>query len=146
MQPTQLYRHFGPEGELLYVGVSNDAEFRLTCHTSKWKKQVCRSDVVLYPSREEALQAEEEAIKSELPIYNRAHIPREVRLERQSMTNEQYRKALAKLDLTQGQAAKFLGISIRTSNGYANDRVIPEYIAKLLRLMIRLKLKPEDVT
>jgi DNA-binding XRE family transcriptional regulator len=61
------------------------------------------------------------------------------------MTNEQYRKAIAKLGMTQGQAAKFLGVSIRTSNGFANDRQIPEALAKLLRLMVRLELKPEDV-
>jgi hypothetical protein len=47
--------------------------------------------------------------------------------------------------MTQGEAAKFLGCSIRSSHGYANSEPIPEPIAKLLRLMVKLKLKPKDV-
>jgi hypothetical protein len=62
------------------------------------------------------------------------------------MTANQYRTALDKLGLSQGAAADFLGISIRTSHGYANGETpIPEAIAKLLRLMVRLELKPKDV-
>ena len=47
--------------------------------------------------------------------------------------------------LTVGEAAEFLDISLRTSHGYANGDPIPEAIAKLLRLMVRLELKPKDV-
>jgi transcriptional regulator with XRE-family HTH domain len=61
------------------------------------------------------------------------------------MTANQYRAALAKLNLTQAAAAEFLGISIRTSHGYANGEPIPEGYAKLLRLVIRLELKPDEV-
>jgi hypothetical protein len=35
--------------------------------------------------------------------------------------------------------------SVRSSHGYANDMPIPLAIARLLRLMVRLKLRPEDV-
>lgn len=61
------------------------------------------------------------------------------------MTANQYRAALQRLGLTQGGAAEFLGVSIRASHGYANKDPIPEAIAKLLRLMVKLGLKPEDV-
>ena len=61
------------------------------------------------------------------------------------MTAKQYRAVLAKLGLTQAGAAELLGVSIRTSHGYANGDPIPEGYAKLLRLMIRLKISPEDV-
>jgi len=61
------------------------------------------------------------------------------------MTSIQFRKALDDLGLTQGEAAEWLKISIRAAHGYANGAPIPEPIAKLLRLCIRLKLKPEDV-
>jgi transcriptional regulator with XRE-family HTH domain len=61
------------------------------------------------------------------------------------MTDTEYRHALKRLGLTQHQAAKFLRVSIRTSNGYANGRTIPEAIAKLLRLMMRLGLSPNHV-
>lgn len=61
------------------------------------------------------------------------------------MTPNQYRTALDTLGLSQGDAAEFLDISLRTSHGYANGDPIPEAIAKLLRLMVRLELKPKDV-
>ena len=61
------------------------------------------------------------------------------------MNSTQYRNVLDRLNLSQAKAANLLGVSIRTSHGYANGDPIPEGYAKLLRLMIRLKLKPEDV-
>jgi hypothetical protein len=62
------------------------------------------------------------------------------------MTANQYRKALETLEMSQAKAAEFLGLSLRSSQGYAlGEYPVPEAIAKLLRLMIRLKLKPDDV-
>lgn len=61
------------------------------------------------------------------------------------MTPTQYRTALERLGLTQEGAAQFLKVSVRTSNGYANGLPIREGDAKLLRLMIRLNIKPDDV-
>lgn len=61
------------------------------------------------------------------------------------MTPTQYRAALDSLSLTQSGAAEFLGISIRSAHGYANGTPVPESISKLLRLMVRLKIAPDDV-
>lgn len=61
------------------------------------------------------------------------------------MTADEYRNAIVDLGLTQNDVAQFLGVSLRTAHGYANEQPVPLYIAKLLRLMVRLKLKPEDV-
>lgn len=62
------------------------------------------------------------------------------------MTANQYREAIKRLSLSQRGAAAFLGVDERTSRRWAaDDAEIPESAAKLLRLMIRLKLKPEDV-
>ncbi len=62
------------------------------------------------------------------------------------MTAAQYRQAIAKLGLSQHRAADWLGISRRTSQGYAlGESPVPEPTAKLLRLMARLKIMPEDV-
>ena len=61
------------------------------------------------------------------------------------MTSKQYRKAIESLGLSQQKAAHWLGISPRTSQNYALGQTrIPEPVAKLLRLVIKLKLKPED--
>lgn len=62
------------------------------------------------------------------------------------MTANQYNAACEALGLaTQAAQAKFLGVSLRTAHGYANGSPIPVAMAKLLRLMVRLKLRPEDV-
>lgn len=63
-----------------------------------------------------------------------------------NMTANQYRKAIEALGMSQQAAADFFGVSLRTSQGYALDEYpVPEAIAKLLRLMVRLELKPSDV-
>jgi DNA-binding transcriptional regulator YiaG len=62
------------------------------------------------------------------------------------MTPKQYAEAIERLGLSQRGAGKFLGVDERTSRKWiAGDARIPEAAAKLLRLMIRLKLKPEEV-
>ena len=62
------------------------------------------------------------------------------------MTPNQYRDAIKRLGLSQRKAAALLGIDERQSRRWAaGDAGIPESAAKLLRLMIRLKISPDDV-
>lgn len=62
------------------------------------------------------------------------------------MTPNQYKTALKALGLSQERAGDWLGIGRRTSQGYAlGEYPVPEPVAKLLRLAIRLKLKPEEI-
>lgn len=72
MSKTALYRHFDAGGQLLYVGISNDALRRLCQHKdrSSWYEQIRRVDVEWLPSREEALAAEAIAIAKEAPAFN----------------------------------------------------------------------------
>ena len=68
------------------------------------------------------------------------------RVRGMALTPTQYRAAIAKLGLSQERAGLWLGIGKRTSQGYAlGERPVPEPVAKLLRLMVRLKLQPDDV-
>ena len=62
-----------------------------------------------------------------------------------ALTPNQFRKALDDLGLTQGAAAEWLKLSIRAVDGYANGAPIPGATAKLLRLMVKLDLKPKGV-
>ena len=63
------------------------------------------------------------------------------------MTPKQYADAIERLGLSQRGAGKILGVDERTSRKWiAGDARIPESAAKLLRLMVRLKLKPDEVT
>lgn len=62
------------------------------------------------------------------------------------MTPTQFRTAIDKLGLSQERAGLWLGVSARQGRRYAlGEAPIPEGFAKLLRLMVRLKLNPEDV-
>jgi hypothetical protein len=62
------------------------------------------------------------------------------------MTPIQYKAALKALELSQERAGDWLGIGRRTSQGYAlGEYPVPEPVAKLLRLCVKLKLKPEEV-
>lgn len=62
------------------------------------------------------------------------------------MTPAQYKAAIERLSLSQRAAGAFLGVDERTSRRWiAGDAAVPESVAKLLRLMIRLKLSTDDV-
>jgi hypothetical protein len=64
------------------------------------------------------------------------------------MTSKQYLAALHKLGLSpSGKAtAEALGLSLRQCQRIAaGESAVPEPVAKLLRVMIRLELKPSDV-
>lgn len=71
-QKTALYRHFDASDRLLYVGISLSAVQRLAQHRTgaKWFDQIARVDVQWLPSREDALAAESEAIRTERPQHN----------------------------------------------------------------------------
>jgi DNA-binding transcriptional regulator YiaG len=60
------------------------------------------------------------------------------------MTPKQYKTIIEQLGLSQERAGEWLGVSARTGQNYA-AKGPPEPVAKLLRLMVRLKLNPEDV-
>lgn len=62
------------------------------------------------------------------------------------MTSIQYKAAIKALGLSQERAGDWLGIGRRTSQSYAlGETRIPEPVAKLLRLTIKLKLQPEEI-
>lgn len=73
-RPATLYRLYKDE-ELLYVGISATFFQRLNTHRQQkeWFSEVNRITVEHYETRTEALRAEEQAIKTELPRYNFVH-------------------------------------------------------------------------
>lgn len=60
------------------------------------------------------------------------------------MTPAQYKTAIKALGLSQERAGEWLGVSARTGQNYA-AKGPPEPVAKLLRLVVKMGLKPEDV-
>lgn len=70
---TELYRHYDELDRLLYVGVSSSALVRfLSGHRSNatWADRTVKITIERFPTREEALGAEQVAIKTEGPIHN----------------------------------------------------------------------------
>jgi hypothetical protein len=69
---TSLYRHFDKDVNLLYVGIAYNPLIRLDGHRrqSSWFHDIASIRVEWYPSRKIAEMYEDEAIKSEDPIYN----------------------------------------------------------------------------
>lgn len=73
-----LYRFFGHDEELLYVGITMNPAGRWPKHRSDkpWWAEVATITVETFESRREALDAETEAIKTEHPRHNIAHAER----------------------------------------------------------------------
>lgn len=75
-EKTHLYRCYDNQDQLLYLGVSLSAFRRFIQHKtrSKWAKDVVKHIYIEYfDSRDLALAAEEEAIKTEYPKFNIQH-------------------------------------------------------------------------
>lgn len=72
---TSLYRHWDIEGNLLYVGISLSAVYRLSQHMSgaAWADQINKVTLETFPTRAKALAAERLAIRQERPKWNKAH-------------------------------------------------------------------------
>lgn len=69
---TELYRHYNATGELLYVGISLSATYRLNQHksTAQWVNEAIRMETEWFDTRKEAEAAETIAIKTERPKFN----------------------------------------------------------------------------
>lgn len=76
---TALYRHYDVAGELLYVGIAKDPDLRHRSHQSlsPWLEFAHHENrhVRWYASREEALEAERQAIQDEQPLFNKNYNP-----------------------------------------------------------------------
>lgn len=76
---TALYRHYNADGALLYVGISLSAVKRLGEHRdSLWANEITRIEIQYFEDRRTAEKAEKEAIKTESPIFNKRHMPKQM--------------------------------------------------------------------
>lgn len=72
---TNLYRLFNDKHHLLYVGISTSAIARLSQHLGdkEWAHEIAHVSVEHFDTREQAAEAERQAIRTEHPKYNVAH-------------------------------------------------------------------------
>lgn len=76
-----LYRHYDANGGLLYVGMSLHVWSRQTKHlqNAAWANSIFQIIIEPFASREELIEAEALAIKSEYPKFNKVHNNRMLR-------------------------------------------------------------------
>jgi hypothetical protein len=74
-EKTALYRICGEADLLLYIGITKSVPIRWNGHSIKqpWWNELRSLTVEFYDSREEAEAAEEAAIRTERPKYNKRH-------------------------------------------------------------------------
>ena len=72
MTENFVYRCFGEDDSLLYVGVSKNVKNRLSYHQANavWYDQMQRHTVDRYRCRQDAENAEMRAIRCEKPLHN----------------------------------------------------------------------------
>src|SRR6185437_15528975 len=71
-EPTALYKLYGTDGNLLYVGITRNITERLSKHAARsWWPQVTRKTMTWYGTRPEAKAAESLLIAVEQPPHNR---------------------------------------------------------------------------
>jgi predicted GIY-YIG superfamily endonuclease len=75
MSSQTLYRFFGSDGSLLYIGITMDPPARWRQHRSdkEWWAKVRNVTLEPYATRSEVLAAERDAIRREGPQYNVIH-------------------------------------------------------------------------
>jgi len=60
------------------------------------------------------------------------------------MDKYEYRTYLKRLQLTQAEAGRFFGVSVRTAHGWANGCKIPHAVSIALQVMLEADIAPED--
>jgi hypothetical protein len=101
--PQVLYRCYGPDEALLYVGITLDPAARLTTHNREkaWWSEVATIELEHFDSREAVEKAECVAIAQERPKYNVVHSLTAGPLTRISVDTEVRPRDLAALELRQ---------------------------------------------
>lgn len=69
---TSLYRYFDTSGQLLYVGITSRRTGRSLQHAMEksWWSEVTRCEWQHFATREQAAEAERQAIRDEHPRHN----------------------------------------------------------------------------
>ena len=110
---TALYRQFADDKSLLYVGISLNAQNRLSQHykSSAWFTEVTDVKIEWFGTREEALKAEVDAIHAEKPKCNIHH---NLQAERE-LEEAPQEEAAEKFSFPKRKLASFWGFQISTS-------------------------------
>jgi hypothetical protein len=82
MTATGVYTLLNSNGEVIYIGVSDNPASRVQDHRAKsWGDQIADWTVDWYETREQGERAEKQAIFTHQPLYNRRGVTQAGRLE-----------------------------------------------------------------
>lgn len=92
---TALYRLYDDGERLLYIGITTKPTYRFSQHSQSqpWWFQVTRHTLEWFDSRAEAEAAERDAIRAEVPRWNRQHMPGEEPSDRFRQAVAEYQEA-----------------------------------------------------
>lgn len=128
--PTALYRLYGDDDVLLYVGITHSPASRMSAHavTQPWWPEVTRKTMVWYSDRTEAAKVEQTAIRAESPRHNTmlTTSSASARLGRGQLTDRLRQEFLAEMD-----QAYEAGEWTPTPGGGRKIRLTPENRARL---------------
>lgn len=134
---NQLYRHFDADGQLLYVGISFSAVYRLSQHrdSSNWYERIAKVTIENFPSRQEVVEAERRAITEENPIHNKVHRPKPVYTRFKTRLADSRQAGVSRVELTTrlvsfqpfykfSEAASTLGVPLETLKRWIDEGLL----------------------
>jgi transcriptional regulator with XRE-family HTH domain len=145
---TTLYRMYDSDGQLLYVGIAPLITVRMGEHrrTARWFRDVTRIDIEHYDTRQSAIDAESQAIRTENPRYNLQDTGRRI-----AWDGIRLKRARELAGLTQAEAARAVSLSPTTIAKYEQNKAQPSIpaLADLARLLnvssdVLLGLTPDE--
>jgi len=137
-----LYRHFNKNNNLLYIGVSLNVLSRLYQHklNTHWFSEITLVTIQSFDTREEALEAEKDAIAKEKPLYN-------IKFQPPQKESEEINIIMPNLPrlLSVKETAKYLGISTRTIYNQTSSKAKKKFPIKPIKISGLIKFDRKDI-
>ena len=143
---TALYRMWGNDGQLLYVGISKSALGRLGQHLTEksWAADIVNVTIETFPTREQAAAAEVAAIKTEKPLHNVTHNGSGAYIgNRNSALEKAVSDSAADLSKTKGlQKGQFIAAGMKSGKCFVGHVYLIEGVSPLSDpIIVELELK-----
>lgn len=147
MNKTDLYRYFDKNHNLLYVGISNNALNRQSQHkhSAPWFHLYESMTRESFNSRNDAIQAEKLAIKSEKPLYNIVH-NKPTKSKHNTTPKSKSKSTPTQTNILNQETTQYLLEFINMLTPDSNDYPVnfPKHIAKYLYDHINFKITDEN--
>lgn len=112
---TALYRLYGADDGLLYVGITTEPKVRMKAHAAdkSWWPEVATREFEWFDTRAEAAKAEIDAIRAERPVHNHTHNTAAALALLPVVTDEPLRPRLKVVTVDERGAAQRMAADVR---------------------------------